>query len=140
MGIWALVGLIVLLWRRLSDKRVRMVTTPMDLVVLVLVLVSTLTGVITATLYRFGITWFTVIFAPYLTSLFTLQPNLNLVAPLPWVIKLHVVNFFILSAVFPFSRLLHIAAYPFTYIIRPWQIVIFNRKVRPAVQQHPQGE
>lgn len=134
LGIWALVGLIVLLWRRLHDKRVRMVTTPMDLVVLVLVLVSTLTGVITATLYRFGITWFTVIFAPYLQSLFTLQPNLNLVAPLPWVIKLHVINFFILLVVLPFSRLIHIITYPAGYLIRPWQIVIWNRKVRPAHQ------
>lgn len=132
LGIWALVGLIILLWRRLSDMRVRMVTTPMDLVVLVLVLVSTLTGVITATLYRFGITWFTVIFAPYLQSLFTLQPNLALVAPLPWVIKLHVINFFILLAVFPFSRLVHIITYPAGYLIRPWQIVIWNRKVRSS--------
>lgn len=134
LGVWALVGLVILLWRRLIDKRVLMVTTPMDLVLLVLLLVSTLTGVITATLYRFGITWFTVIFAPYLQSLFILQPDLGLVAPLPWVIKLHVINFFILLAVFPFSRMVHIITYPIGYLIRPWQIVIWNRKVRSDSQ------
>ena len=128
LGIWAFVGLCVLLWRRLSEKRIQMVTTPMDLVVLVLLIVSAITGVLIATLYRFGSFWFTVIFSPYLISVLTFQPNVSLVAPLPWVIKLHVINFFLLFATFPFSRLLHIATYPFAYIVRPWQIVIWNRK------------
>src|SRR5512146_2773816 len=39
LGIWALVGLFILLWRRLGVKRVRVVTTTMDLVVLLLVIV-----------------------------------------------------------------------------------------------------
>ncbi len=134
LGIWALVGLGVLLWRRLSEKRVRAVTTPMDLAVLVLVILSALTGVLTATLYRFGTSWFTVVFTPYLASLFTLQPNIGLVTPLPWVIKLHVINFFILLAVFPFSRLIHIVTYPAGYLIRPWQIVLWNRKARAAAR------
>lgn len=130
LGIWALVGLVILLWRRLSDKRIRVVTTPMDLILLLMLLVSTLTGVLTATLYRFGSSWFAVIFTPYLLSLFTLQPDLSLVAPLPWMIKLHVINFFLLLVVFPFSRLIHIITYPVGYLIRPWQIVIWNRKAR----------
>lgn len=132
LGIWALVGGLILLWRRLSEKRVRMVTTPMDLVVLALVLISALSGVLVATLYRFGTSWFSVIFTPYLVSILTLRPNSSLVAPLPWLIKLHVTNFFILLAVFPFSRLVHIITYPFSYLIRPWQIVIWNRKTRLA--------
>ncbi len=134
LGIWALAGLCILLWRRLSEKRLRVISTPMDLVVLVLLLVSALTGVLTATLYRFGTSWFTVIFTPYLLSLLKLQPNIGLVAPLPWIIKIHVINFFILLSVFPFSRLVHIATYPLGYLIRPWQIVIWNRKVRADSQ------
>ncbi len=134
LGIWALAGLCILLWRRVSEKRVRAITTPMDLVVLVLLLVSLITGVLIATLYRFGTFWFTVIFSPYLVSLFTFQPQLALVAPLPWVIKLHVVNFFVLLAVLPFSRLIHIITYPLGYLVRPWQIVIWNRKPRPETK------
>ncbi len=134
LGIWALAGLCVLLLRRLSEKRVRAITTPMDLVVLVLLLVSLITGVLVATLYRFGTFWFTVIFSPYLVSLITFQPQLTLVAPLPWVIKLHVVNFFVLLAVLPFSRLIHIITYPLGYLVRPWQIVIWNRKAKPETK------
>ncbi len=135
MGLWALIGVGILFWRRLSEKRLRVISTPMDLVVLILLLVSAVTGVLIATLYRFGSFWFTAIFTPYLASIFTLNPLVNLVAPLPLLIKIHVINFFVLLAVFPFSRLVHIITYPLGYLIRPWQIVIWNRK-RPPVQEH----
>lgn len=130
LGIWAVVGICVLIYRRISTRRLHFVTTPMDVVVLLLLLVSGVTGVLTATLYRFGSYWFTAIFTPYLLSVFTLQPQVGLVAPLPWLIKLHVINFFVLLAVFPFSRLVHILAYPIGYLVRPWQIVVRNRKVQ----------
>jgi nitrate reductase gamma subunit len=132
LGLWALSGLVILLWRRLSEKRVRVVTTPMDLVILLLLLISVITGVLTASVYRFGSSWFTAVFTPYVWSVLTFRPLVSLVAPLPWVIKLHVINFFVLLAVFPFSRLIHIATYPIGYLIRPWQIVIWNRRPRPG--------
>lgn len=128
LGLWALIGLVVLLYRRLSTKRVRVVSTPMDYVILLLLLVSLVTGVLTATVYRFGTSWFTVVFTPYLWSVATLRPQVSLIAPLPWLIKLHVITFWILLAVFPFSRLIHIAMYPLGYVVRPWQIVIWNRR------------
>jgi nitrate reductase gamma subunit len=71
-----------------------------------------------------------VVFTPYLVSILTFQPDVSLVAPLPWLIKLHVVNFFVLLVAFPFSRLIHIVTYPFAYLVRPWHIVIWNRKPR----------
>lgn len=128
LGIWATVGLLVLVWRRLVEKKVLAVTSPMDLVVLGLLLLSALTGVLTATVYRFGSYWFTGVFTPYLWSILTFQPRPELVAPLPWLIKLHVVNFFVLLLVFPFSRLVHIITYPLGYLLRPWQIVIAGRR------------
>lgn len=131
LGLWALAGLLILVWRRIVEPRVRVVTSRMDAIVLVLLLVSLVTGVWTATGYRFGSAWFPTVFTPYLLSLLTLQPNTALVAPLPLVIKLHVLNFFVLLALFPFSRLVHIITYPLGYLIRPWQIVVRARR-RPA--------
>jgi nitrate reductase gamma subunit len=128
LGLWSLGGLLVLIWRRFSSRRVWAVTTPMDLVVLLLLLVSLITGVITAAAYRFGSYWFTGVFSPYLASLAVLQPRLELVAPLPFTIKLHLLNFFLLLAVFPFTRLVHILTYPLSYLVRPWQIVIWYRR------------
>jgi nitrate reductase gamma subunit len=130
LGLWSLSGLLILCWRRLSEARIRAVTTPMDLAVLLLLLVSVVSGVIIATRYRFGSTWFTGVFTPYLWSILTLQPRPELISPLPWVIRLHVVNFFILLIAFPFSRLVHIITLPLGYLIRPWQIVIGYRRLR----------
>ncbi|MDD2694798.1 MAG: respiratory nitrate reductase subunit gamma [Anaerolineales bacterium] len=128
LGFWSLAGLAVLVWRRLSEARVRVVTTPMDGVVLALLLVSVITGLWMALAYRFGSTWFTAVFTPYLVSIFTLQPRAELLAPLPWVIRLHVFNFFLLLVAFPFSRLVHIITLPLGYLLRPWQIVIWARR------------
>jgi nitrate reductase gamma subunit len=132
LGLWCLGGLLVLLWRRLVSKRVRVVTSPMDVVVLLLLLVSVVTGVLTAGVYRFGSTWFTGVFTPYLWSLLTLRPQPELVAPLPWIIQLHAFNFFILLAVFPFSRLVHVITYPLGYLVRPWQIVVRTGRGTPS--------
>jgi len=128
LGVWATAGLVILLYRRLTDARIRVVTNPMDLVVLGLLLTSGITGILTATVYRFGSYWFTGVFTPYLRGLLSFQPDIALVAPLPWIIKLHVVTFFVMLAVFPFSRLVHIVTFPLEYLVRPWQIVIAIRR------------
>jgi nitrate reductase gamma subunit len=130
LGLWALVGLVVLLWRRFGDRRILKTSTPMDIFILLLLLVSVITGVLIATLYRFGSFWFTGVFTPYLMSLLILQPNPLLIAPLPFIIQLHAINFFILLAIFPFSRLVHIIAYPLGYLFRPWQIIVWERRQR----------
>lgn len=130
LGLWALAGGLILLWRRLSERRLQVVTTPMDWVTLLLLLVSLITGVLTASSYRFGSTWFTAVFTPYLGSLLTLRPRPELVAGLPWVIQLHAFNFFVLLFIFPFSRLVHIITLPLGYLIRPWQVVIWMRRTR----------
>lgn len=124
LALWTLGGLLILIWRRLSERRVRVVTSRMDGLVLCLLLISVITGIWTAVVHRFGSAWFTSIFTPYLWSLLTFQPQISLVAPLPFAIKLHVFNFFLLLAIFPFSRLVHILTYPLGYLFRPWQIVV----------------
>lgn len=132
LALWTLAGLLVLGWRRLTTPRIRVVTSPMDLLVWALLLVSILTGIDTAVRYRFGSYWFTALFTPYLWSILTLRPDVTLMQPLPFTIKLHVANFFFLLCVFPFSRLVHIITYPLTYLVRPWQIVIYPGYSRPS--------
>jgi len=130
LGVWATAGLLILIWRRVTVGRVRAISTPMDYVVLALLLVSLVTGLITATAYRWGSYWFTAIFTPYIWSVLTFRPDASAIAPLPLVIKLHVFNFYLLAVAFAFSRLVHIITWPVGYLLRPWQIVIALR--RPA--------
>lgn len=128
LSLWALGGLAILGWRRLTDPRVKVVTTAMDLVVLGLLAVSVVTGIATALAYRYGSFWFPSVFTPYLWSLATLRPRPELAADLPWLVQVHVLSFFALLAVFPFSRLVHLVTLPIWYLNRPWQVVIWNRR------------
>jgi nitrate reductase gamma subunit len=134
LGLWATVGMIVLMVRRVSVARIRAVSTPMDYVVVFLVLVSLVTGVIVASYYRWGSYWFTAIFSPYIMGILTFRPNAAPLLPLPFTIKLHVFNFFLLTLAFSFSRLVHIITWPLSYLWRPWQIVIALRRPRGAEQ------
>ena len=70
LAVWSLAGLMVLAWRRLRNRRIRTVTTPIDVLLLVLLFVSILTGIIIATSFRFGSYLFTGVFTPYIASLF----------------------------------------------------------------------
>jgi len=130
LGVWASLGMLVLIWRRVTVSRVRAVSTPMDYVVVLLTLVSLVTGVIIATYYRWGSYWFTGIFTPYIWSILTFRPDAAALAPLPFAIKLHVFNFFLLALAFAFSRLVHIITWPLGYLLRPWQIVVWLRNSR----------
>ncbi|MBI2863758.1 MAG: respiratory nitrate reductase subunit gamma [Chloroflexi bacterium] len=126
LGLMALVGLIVLAARRMGDSRVRSVTTTMDALVLVLLLVQVLTGVGTALFYRWGSFWFVNTATPYLWSLATLSPKWDYMVSMPITVKLHALNFFVLVAIFPFSRLVHIVSAPLSYLWRPYQLVRWN--------------
>lgn len=130
LALWALGGLLMLFYRRVSVRRLWAVTTAADMAVLVLLGVSLLSGILTAVLYRYGSFWFPSVFTPYLWSIFTLQPRPELVADLPFWIQLHVANFWLLLALFPFTRLVHIITVPLGYLWRPWQIVVWVRRMR----------
>jgi nitrate reductase gamma subunit len=41
-------------------------------------------------------------------------------------------NGFLVIALFPFSRLVHLIMFPFWYLWRPYQLVIANRPIGPS--------
>ncbi len=125
-GLMALFGLIVLIRRRFENKRVRVVTSRMDIFILLLLLVQVLTGVLTAINYRWGFNWYATSMVPYLRSLFSFSPDMQYVSAMPWPVKLHMANAFFIIAVLPFTRLLHFLVLPIHYIWRSWQVVIWN--------------
>jgi len=125
-GLMCLVGIVNLIVRRHVSARVRAVTSPMDLVVLLLLLIQVVLGVYTAIFYRWGSSWYAASAVPYLRSLLTLRPDASMIAPLPMVVKAHFLNAWVLVAVFGFSRLVHMLVVPIHYLWRPYQLVIWN--------------
>lgn len=122
-----LTGLVILVIRRLSNKRLIMVTSKMDVFVFVLIIVQVVSGLIIAYYHRWGSTWFASILTPYLKSVFTFTPNVRILENMPFFVKLHIVNAFVILGIIPFTRLMHILVFPFTYITRKLQVVIWNR-------------
>jgi nitrate reductase gamma subunit len=137
-GLLALVGIVSLAVRRATSSRVRAVTSKMDVVVVTLLLIQVALGVYIAVFYRWGSSWFVTSAVPYLRSLWMLQPDLKMIEPLPLVIKLHIINFYLLLIVFPFSRLVHMLVIPLQYLWRPYQIVVWNWNRRRANAHAPQ--
>lgn len=123
----ALVGLVGLILRRASASRLRVNTSPTDLLVYALLLFEVVTGLWVALSLRWGSAWYTQAVVPYLRSIFLLQPDVQRMAELPLAARLHVIGAFVLFAAFSFTRLVHALVAPVPYLWRPLQVVIWNR-------------
>lgn len=128
LGIMALVGAGALFYRRVSSSKIRMVTTPADWVVMVLLIFQVILGLWIAFGYRWGATWFVHTVTPWVVSLATFQPAPQYVSALPLIPKLHFLNATLLIAVFPFGRLVHMVSFPIGYLWRSFQLVIWTRR------------
>lgn len=126
LGLMALVGIVGIIVRRFFNPRLMKVTSVMDRVVFGMLFLQVLTGVATAVFHRWGSSWFAASASPYLWSLVTLKPNVALVATLPWIVKLHIVNTWLIIGVIPYSRLVHFLVAPLHYLWRKPQVVRWN--------------
>jgi len=128
MALLALVGVVALMVRRGGSSRVKAVTTTMDWVLLCMLLLQVTTGIDTALRYRWGSSWYASNAVPYLWSLLTLSPRPELIQPLPWLPKIHILSGFSLILLIPFTRLVHFLVVPIFYYWRKPQVVIWNRR------------
>jgi len=129
-GLSAMVGLFNLLFRRNINPRIKIVTTKMDLFIELILIIQIFFGLWIAYEYRWGSSWFASVLSPYLTSIFTLNPQIEAISNMPWVIKIHVSLAYVIVLLLPFTRLVHLLVPPISYIWRPYQKVIWywNRK------------
>lgn len=130
LGLMALVGIVVLIVRRLVNAKAQSVTSVMDWLLLVLLLLQVTLGVYIASTYRWGSLWYLYTAVPWLRSLAFFHPDAATVLPLPLAVKAHMVNAFVLILIFPFTRLAHIFTFPARYVLRSWQLVFWSRQQR----------
>jgi len=120
-GISTLVGMAILIYRRRTVGPVFSATTRMDklmYLVLGVVIVLGLTNTVIATTvgdydYREGVSvWF--------RGIFRLNPQPELMAEAPLGFQLHALAAFLLFALWPFTRLVHVFSAPLGYLTRPY--------------------
>lgn len=135
-GIAALIGATILLHRRLADSRIRMTSSWADIIIMVLIWWQLVIGLLTITqtlqhmdgaeMVRF-MTW----------SQSIVTWNLNAwatVVDVHWLYKLHIFLGLIITALFPFTRLVHMVsgfAAPFRYLLRPGYQLVRSRRQKP---------
>ena len=122
-GLLTLVGMIGIIVRRLNNSKVRVVTSRLDAILYFLLLTQIISGVAVAIFHPWGSSWFATSMSPYLWSLLKFQPDTSFIIGLPWLVKLHIINAFLLILIFPFTRLVHILVIPNPYLWRKTQVV-----------------
>lgn len=125
-GFLCLIGLLMLLKRRLFDDRVRASSSASDIMILLVLLAQLVLGLLTivaSTGHMDGSVM--VMLANWAQQVVTLQPQAAAasIAPVSLVYKLHVFLGLTLFVLFPFTRLVHIVSAPVWYLGRRYQIV-----------------
>jgi nitrate reductase gamma subunit len=125
-GTLCLIGLLMLIKRRLTDPRVRATSSTSDIVILLVLLAQLVLGLLTivaSTKHMDGSVM--VLLADWAQSVVTLQPvaAAEAISSVGLVYKLHVFLGMSLFVLFPFTRLVHIVSAPVWYLGRRYQIV-----------------
>jgi len=126
-GLVSIVGLTVLLHRRLADPRIRLNSRKWDIAVAMLLWLQLVLGLLTVPLSAFhmdGAMFETL--TTYVQGIVTLDGSVSsLMLGVPLVYKLHVLLGFTIFLISPFTRMIHIwsGAGALAYLFRPYQIV-----------------
>jgi nitrate reductase gamma subunit len=119
LGLFALMGCVLLLLRRINSVQLSRVTFLSDWLILFLLAIQTSTGIYIGYFLHWGSEWYLHTAVPYLWSIIAFQPQLDLVVDLPPVFKLHAACAFLIVAVLPFTKLVHLLYLPLDYLKDP---------------------
>jgi len=133
-GVLCMIGLVMLIQRRLSDPRVRASSSRSDVMILLVLLAQLVLGLLTivaSTGHMDGAVM--VLLGTWAQGVVTLQPvaAAEAIASVSLIYKLHVLLGVTLFVLFPFTRLVHIVSAPVWYLGRRYQIVR-QKGVKPA--------
>lgn len=120
-GLICLIGLTMLLYRRLVDIRVRVTSNGSDLFVLILLYIQLLLG-----LFSIFISYqhmdnpsIMISLAHWVQGIFLFSPDLaSYVVNEHWLFKAHLFLGMTVFLVFPFTRLVHVFSFPYLYLLR----------------------
>jgi len=128
-GLTCLVGLVMLIRRRMLDARIRATSQASDLPILFILLVQLVTGLITIPFSAQHMDGSTMIaLGNWAQHLVTFQSGAAaFVAPQAIIFKIHLVLGLTILLVFPFTRLVHIWSAPIHYLVRSGYQVVRKR-------------
>ncbi|MFE8071839.1 respiratory nitrate reductase subunit gamma [Marinobacteraceae bacterium S3BR75-40.1] len=124
-GVMCLIGAAMLLYRRLSDPRIRATSSNADILILALLLAQVILGVISIVPTLGHLDGHTMmLFGNWAQGIVTFQGDAaSYVAEVNWIYKLHMLLGMTIFLLFPFTRLVHAWSVPVEYFSRRYQVV-----------------
>ncbi|MFN7692755.1 MAG: respiratory nitrate reductase subunit gamma [Burkholderiales bacterium] len=129
-GTVCFIGLSMLLWRRMTDPRIRLTSHRTDLAILWILWIQLSLGLITL---PFSLSHsdgsVMLLLSEWAQRIFLLNPDASGLLALDWPYKVHMVLGMTIFLLFPFSRLVHVwsGLASVFYVFRPYQVVRSRR-------------
>ena len=119
-GFLALAGIVILTLRRLLVPAVRRAGRPVDLPVDLVLLVVIALGMGETIGWQLGVGEYAyrATVSIWFRGLFMFRPDASLMSGAPWIYQAHTLSTFVLFALWPFSRLVHVWTAPVHYVTR----------------------
>ncbi|MGW7074325.1 respiratory nitrate reductase subunit gamma [Streptomyces sp. NPDC054866] len=122
-GVLLVLGILLLLYRRRTNAPVFRATTANDKLMYLVLFAAIVLGMVAKLTHASGEGYnYRESMAPWARSLFTLQPDTDLMAGVPVMYQIHAVVGMALFALIPFTRLVHMFSAPVQYLFRPYVV------------------
>jgi nitrate reductase gamma subunit len=133
-GIFAFIGLTLLIHRRLFDARIRATSSFGDIAILLILYVQLILGLSSIFVSLQHLDGSMMInFMTWAQGILALQPGVSeLISDVPLIFKLHLFLGMTIFLVFPFTRLVHIWSAPVWYLGRRGYQVVRTNRLQPA--------
>ncbi|MEU1736040.1 respiratory nitrate reductase subunit gamma [Streptosporangium sp. NPDC020145] len=138
-GVMLVAGFVLLVARRVVNRRVRRKTTPMDRVLyaaLAVMIGLGMAATVVVNLFGPGYDYRETV-AVWFRGVFLFSPRSDLMTGAPLVYQLHAVGGFLLLALWPFTRLVHVWSAPLAYLWRPYVVYRTRQGPVPPAQPSP---
>lgn len=128
-GVVTLLGMFLLTWRRVTINTVRQLSSFSDFVVNFLLLFIVFIGVYSSLITNHVVTGFDYRdnISVWFRSLFILQPQAKIMLGVPVSFQMHILAGFIIFALWPFTRLVHVWSIPLNYVRRSY--ILYRRNI-----------
>ncbi|MGM8216482.1 respiratory nitrate reductase subunit gamma [Bacillaceae bacterium W0354] len=119
-GLMVVIGLIILLIRKITIDPVRIRATFSDFFTVFALLIVAGTGTYMTLIFNTTVIEYEYreTIGPWFRSLLIFQPKFELMKDVPFIFKFHVISAFALFASIPFTKLIHIFSFPIRYPTR----------------------
>lgn len=130
-GIVCLIGLVILIYRRLFFTRIYITSSKFDILVLLLLFIQLTLGLLSIFISYQHIEnpASMIAFANWTQGIFLFSKDLHLyVINEHWIFKCHLFLGMTILLIFPFTRLVHIFSFPYLYLLRDGYQIVRNAK------------